>query len=390
MAEQLEDALSSDREVIVRLDEEIAFDGVGPGTPCREGVPVAQAVRAPIHGSVDVDGEHVAAPVSDVKSSWATPLFVLGLFAAPPTCYIRLTSYKVSLSHLMVSPKIIAGWLLQHGISMTINDNKLVKAGCEVKMLMADWFALMDPKIGGNICKVQTIGRYNIEMPRASGMNLDGVEFVQLSDLISCHAEEYWPVAMDIAKNSNLSEIKRCFSIHASEDARVQFYYFQRLDSDLCKHGSRVSDTLDVFLVDIWMLGMDQRGANIKIENSFCPPKFAEDNPCLEYIKYIILPWFRKFEVARMDDNSCSKIFLSMEEIIADYQSGALHPADLKVALIKATNLILQPVRDHFRSSAEAKEIAKAMEVSQLCYWLIHFVFSFNKISCETYVQHGF
>ena len=106
---------------------------------------------------------------------------------------------------------------------MTINVNKLVKAGCEVKMLMADWFALMDPKIGGNICKVQTIGRYNIEMLRASGMNLDGVEFVQLSDLISCHAEEYWPVAMDIARNSNLSEIKRCFSIHASEDARILF-----------------------------------------------------------------------------------------------------------------------------------------------------------------------
>ncbi|XBH92978.1 hypothetical protein VPH35_083996 [Triticum aestivum] len=307
-----------------------------------------------------------------------------------------------------------------YGISMTINDNKLVKAGCEVKMLMADWFALMDPKIGGNICKVQTIGRYNIEMLRASGMNLDGVEFVQLSDLISCHAEEYWPVAMDIAKNSNLSEIKRCFSIHASEDASSDLgstnpFMMRKFTPADTLYPCLQSAVLLLPEVDIWMLGMDQRGANMlareycdlmqleneqialfqnmppaflqdpeweqwgnlkwpifmeddeehvsrKIENSFCPPKFAEDNPCLEYIKYIILPWFRKFEVARMDDNSCSKIFLSMEEIIADYQSGALHPADLKVALIKATNLILQPVRDHFRSSAEAKEIAKAME----------------------------
>ena len=55
----MKDALSGSGEVIVRLDEEIAFDNVGRGIPCREGVPVAQAVRAPVHGSVDIGGEHV-------------------------------------------------------------------------------------------------------------------------------------------------------------------------------------------------------------------------------------------------------------------------------------------------------------------------------------------
>lgn len=59
MAEQLEDALTGGGEVLVRLDEEITFDGVGRGIPCREGVPLAQAVHAPAHGSVDVGGEHV-------------------------------------------------------------------------------------------------------------------------------------------------------------------------------------------------------------------------------------------------------------------------------------------------------------------------------------------
>lgn len=31
-----------------------------------------------------------------------------------------------------------------------------------------------------------------------------------------------------------------------------------------------------------------------------------------------------------------------MEELIGDYESGALHPADLKPALSKALNVILQ------------------------------------------------
>ena len=59
MSEQLEDALRGGVEVLVRLDKETAFDGVGRGIPYREGVSVAQAVRALAHGSVNVSGEHV-------------------------------------------------------------------------------------------------------------------------------------------------------------------------------------------------------------------------------------------------------------------------------------------------------------------------------------------
>jgi tyrosyl-tRNA synthetase len=44
-----------------------------------------------------------------------------------------------------------------------------------------------------------------------------------------------------------------------------------------------------------------------------------------------------------------------MEEFAADYKSGALHPPDVKQALERALNMMLQPVRDHFRNKAEAK-----------------------------------
>lgn len=37
-----------------------------------------------------------------------------------------------------------------------------------------------------------------------------------------------------------------------------------------------------------------------------------------------------------------SRSFKTFEELIADYESGALHPADVKPALAKALNKILE------------------------------------------------
>jgi tyrosyl-tRNA synthetase len=41
------------------------------------------------------------------------------------------------------------------------------------------------------------------------------------------------------------------------------------------------------------------------------------------------------------------RTFTSFEELIADYESGELHPADLKPALSKALNKILEVTSFH-------------------------------------------
>ncbi|KAM0901979.1 hypothetical protein ACQ4PT_019538 [Festuca glaucescens] len=112
-----------------------------------------------------------------------------------------------------------------------------------------------------------------------------------------------------------------------------------------------------------WAIFMDddEEVVGRKIEKAFCPPKLVEGNPCLEYVKYAIIPCLGKFEVVLKEANGGNKMFLSMEELTADYSSGAIRPAGLKQALAKAINTILQPVRDHFRSSSAGK-LRKAME----------------------------
>jgi hypothetical protein len=47
-------------------------------------------------------------------------------------------------------------------------------------------------------------------------MDLDGVELVWLSDLMSSNADEYWPLAMDVARKIDVSEILSWLRAHAS------------------------------------------------------------------------------------------------------------------------------------------------------------------------------
>lgn len=50
-----------------------------------------------------------------------------------------------------------------------------------------------------------------------------------------------------------------------------------------------------------------QAQVNLKIKQAFCPPNVVDGNPCLEYIKYIVFPWFEMFEVVRKEANGGNK-----------------------------------------------------------------------------------
>jgi tyrosyl-tRNA synthetase len=304
---------------------------------------------------------------------------------------------------------------------------------------MADWLPLLDHKIsyiarqsstvaGGDLGKIRNIGLYNAETWKAAGMDLDGVELVWLSDLMSRNADEYWPLAMDIARKTDVSEIQSWLRAHASIHPKGQ--------GDINVYLLRDFTASEIFNpclqsacilfhqedADMWLLGMDQTGAQMlsrqycdlmkmenrpiaflnglpgnlleipelgaydvpnwalfmeddeeyivsKITDALCPPESAHGNPCLDYIKDIVLPCLGKFEVALKGDNGGSKTFVNMEEFTVDYESGALDPSDVKQALAKAINMMMQPVRDHFGSSAEAKRLVKANEDFYLRHW---------------------
>lgn len=47
----------------------------------------------------------------------------------------------------------------------------------------------LNNKMGGDLKKIQTVGRYMIEVWRAAGMNMENVEFIWASEAINRRAE---------------------------------------------------------------------------------------------------------------------------------------------------------------------------------------------------------
>ena len=143
---------------------------------------------------------------------------------------------------------------IAQGLLRAINVNKMTAAGCRFKMFVADWHAWANNKMGGDLEKIQTVGRYLQEIWRATGMDLENVEFVWASDLV--REEDYWKKVMNIARDSSLDRVLRTTQIMGRSEkdklsaAQILYPCMQAADIFHLK-------------ADITQLGMDQRKVNM-------------------------------------------------------------------------------------------------------------------------------
>ncbi|KAI5327540.1 hypothetical protein L3X38_026936 [Prunus dulcis] len=70
--------------------------------------------------------------------------------------------------------------------------------------------------MGGDLKKIETVGRYMIEIRKAAGMDLDNgkVEFVWSSEEINARSHEYWPRVMDIARKYTVNRMTRSLAYY--------------------------------------------------------------------------------------------------------------------------------------------------------------------------------
>lgn len=61
---------------------------------------------------------------------------------------------------------------IAQGIMKSINVNKITSSGGIFIFWVADWFALLNNKMGGDLNKIRVVGRYFVEVWKAAGMNL--------------------------------------------------------------------------------------------------------------------------------------------------------------------------------------------------------------------------
>jgi len=95
-----------------------------------------------------------------------------------------------------------------------------------------------------------------------------------------------------------------------------------------------------------------------KIKKAYCPEKVIEENPIIDYARYIILPAFDNvMKVSRKKEDKTFEdiVYTTYEQLEADFVSGRLHPMDLKTAVAEHINKLLDPVRKHFETDPYAK-----------------------------------
>ena len=74
---------------------------------------------------------------------------------------------------------------IAQGVFRAINVNKMLKAGIKFKMWVADWFGWMNNKMGGDLDKIRTVSKYQIETWKACGMDTDKIDFLWAKDVMN-------------------------------------------------------------------------------------------------------------------------------------------------------------------------------------------------------------
>jgi len=271
-------------------------------------------------------------------------------------------------------------------------------------VLLADWHAYINDKLGGDIEKIKLCGKYMEDCFAAMGVNKDQVKFVYASDYVS--DPKYWELVLRTSKATSVARVKRAMDI-MGRDA-------EEGEKDLSKLFYPAMQVSDIFYLDLDVAygGTDQRHAHMlardvskklgrkppvaihtplltglqaggrmdpieakmskskpdsmisihddpasvkkKISKAFCPEKQIEGNPVFEMCKYVVFPELKdeSFLIERPEKFGGNLEFTTYEELENAFVDG-LHPLDLKNGTASYINKILAPIHEYFEKHPE-------------------------------------
>lgn len=389
---------------------------------------------------------------------------------------------------------------IAQGLLRSINVNKLTKAGIKFKFWVADWFGMLNHKMGGDLDKIRIVGEYFIEVWKACGMDLENVEFIWTSEFIKEHPE-YWETVLKLSMNATIQRVMRCGQIMGRsestgnpssqifyplmqaadihhlgadiaqlgmdqrkvnmlardifpklgfvppvavhhhmlmglteplpvsdkelkliKDQKIEFEGYEFIlhqVRDLCINGSFSKKEVSIKVgkvgedkpyeqlvvlvgehcnennlgVDLFYNGynepihefqfhstsdaaiakkMSKSNPNSaifmtdstdeikkKFNKAYCPEGQVEDNPVLEYFKYIVFEKFDKVVIERPGKFGGNLEFNSYEELENSFSEKKIHPLDLKNTCAKYIDELILPIRKHFETDKKAKELLK-------------------------------
>ncbi len=310
------------------------------------------------------------------------------------------------------------------GLLRAIKLQDFIDAKVDFILYIADWFAYLNNKMGGNLELIRKAGEYFIEGWKACGVDVDKIKIVWCSDLVK--DPEYWEMFLKISKLVTIKRVIRAVIVAGRKETEVK-------SPSLLIYP--LMQATDIFMlndkkgVDICQLGMDQRKVNMlareiaeklgrkkpvavhhhllmglkgptkmggsnegklefkmskskpetaifihdsreeiekKIMKAYCPPKEIENNPILEIVKYILFRKFDRIEIKREEKYGGKVEYLNYVELEEDFRKGSLHPLDLKKAVIEYLDILLEPVRKHFEKNEKARRLYEIVSSSKI------------------------
>ncbi|MEM2816460.1 MAG: tyrosine--tRNA ligase [Candidatus Bathyarchaeia archaeon] len=296
----------------------------------------------------------------------------------------------------------------------------LLKAGVKCQVYLADWHSFINNKFGGNWERILAATKY---YEKAFRFFCPGVKIVVGSELYH-HNDEYWRDLLRFAKHMTLSRTLRCLTIMGrsqSEKLDLSQYFYPPMQAVDVKaigadipHGGMDQRKAHVLAREIFpkmgwkkpvalhhhlLMGLaepakletkdkleqviaskmskskpwtaifihdTEEQIKAKLRKAWCPEKQAEMNPVLEIAQHIVFHERRDFTIERPSKYGGSITFENHLELEEAYRSGQIHPVDLKDAVARELNRILQPIRDYFERDKEAAECLKIVKESEV------------------------
>lgn len=278
-------------------------------------------------------------------------------------------------------------------------------AGFAVTILLADWHAYINDKLGGDWDTIKAAADYMVEAYRSLGVP-ESVRFLHGSELVS--AGDYWKSVIRVSKASTVARMKRALSIMGRKEEEAE------LDaSRLIYPAMQVADIHELDL-DLALGGMDQRHAHMlyrdlapklgwkqvvalhtpmlaslqgggrmdswdlkmsksrpetcifihdspakiedKIRQAYCPPREVEGNPILQFCRFILFPSFPSLKIERKAAHGGDVEYEDYEALEGAYREDELHPQDIKAAVVRYLVQLFAPPRDYFENNPETLE----------------------------------
>ena len=284
----------------------------------------------------------------------------------------------------------------------------LQKANIDFILYLADWHAMINNKLGGDLEKIQAAGNYLVKVWETLGVDTSKIKIKWASDFVS--DPEYWKKVIQVSKNTTMKRMMRATTIMGRKEGELTDA------SQVLYPAMQVADIFHMD-IDICQLGMDQRKANIlareiapklkykkpvivshhlimglqgpqrmemdakmskskpnssilvhdsaeaikkKINKAYCPEKTIEENPLIEYSKYLIFRGEEKtIEIKRPEKFGGNLEIQNYQELENIYKQGKLHPMDLKKMVAEQLIEMLKPAREYFEKEPELLEIFK-------------------------------